>query len=186
MNRHAAHAALPLAATLLLLMLAAHPRLEARPTASVSGLKVVGNRVTDSAGRPLMLRGANRSGPEYACIQGWGIFDGPSDAASVQAMAAWGINYTRIPLNEDCWLGINGVDSAYGGASYRTAIAGYVNHLNLYGIYVELSLIWGAPGTNQGSYQPPAPAPDTSAACASSVARTVTPTRALLVGGSVR
>ena len=172
MNRHAAHAALPLAATLLLLMLAAHPRLEARPTASVSGLKVVGNRVTDSAGRPLMLRGANRSGPEYACIQGWGIFDGPSDAASVQAMAGWGINYTRIPLNEDCWLGINGVNPAYGGASYRSAIATYVDLLNLSGIYVELSLIWGAPGTNQATYQPPAPDQDHSPAFWTSVATT--------------
>jgi len=173
MNRRPAHAALPIAAAaLLLLMLAAPPRLETRPAASVSGLKVVGNRLTDSAGRPLMLRGANRSGPEYACIQGWGIFDGPSDAASVQAMAAWGINYTRIPLNEDCWLGINGVDSAYGGASYRTAIASYVNHLNLYGIYVELSLIWGAPGTNQATYQPPAPDQDHSPAFWTSVATT--------------
>src|SRR5207253_9403912 len=148
MNRHAAHAALPLAATLLLLMLAAHPRLEARPTASVSGLKVVGNRVTDSAGRPLMLRGANRSGPEYACIQGWGIFDGPSDAASVQAMAGWGINYTRIPLNEDCWLGINGVDPAYGGGSHRDAIASFVHPLHLSGIHRQLSLTPGAPRTH--------------------------------------
>ena len=29
--------------------------------------------------------GVNRSGMEFACIQGWGIFDGPSDAASVEA-----------------------------------------------------------------------------------------------------
>src|SRR5205823_2951902 len=55
---------------------------------AVNGLKVVGNRLADSAGRPLMLRGANRSGTEYACIQGWGIFDGPSDDASVQAIAS--------------------------------------------------------------------------------------------------
>src|SRR5207302_263155 len=83
--------------------------------------KVVGNRLADSAGRLLMLRGANRSGTEYACIQGWGIFDGPSDDASVQAMASWRLNYVRVPLNEDCWLGIDGVDPAYGGSSYRTA-----------------------------------------------------------------
>ena len=27
-------------------------------------------------------------------------------------MKAWNINAVRVPLNEDCWLGINGVASA--------------------------------------------------------------------------
>src|SRR5438309_7251315 len=170
MNRRPAHAALPIAATLLLLMLAAPTRLETRPTASVSGLKVVGNRVTDLAGRPLMLRGANRSGPEYACIQGWGIFDGPSDAASVQAMAGWGINYTRIPLNEDCWLGINGVDPAYGGANYRSAVRAYVNRLQAHGLAVILDLHWVAPGGQLALGQEQAPDADHAPAFWSSVA----------------
>ena len=46
---------------------------------------------------------------------GWGIFDGPAARRSVQAIAAWHVNAVRITLNEDCWLGINGVEAAYGG-----------------------------------------------------------------------
>ena len=43
------------------------------------------------------------------CVHGGQVFDGPADSTSVQAMAAWHINAVRVPLNEDCWLGINGV-----------------------------------------------------------------------------
>src|SRR2546427_6019816 len=43
------------------------------------------SRLVDSAGRPIRLRGVNRSGTEYACAQGWGMFDGPSDSASVRS-----------------------------------------------------------------------------------------------------
>jgi hypothetical protein len=76
------------------------------------------------------LLGVNRSGQEFKCIQqgsagslGWGIFDGPTDLASVQAIASWHANAVRVPLNEDCWLGINGVNPSYGGATYQAAIA---------------------------------------------------------------
>jgi len=105
----------------------------------------------------VILRGVNRSGTEYACIQGWGMFDGPSNAASVQAIASWDVNFVRVPLNEDCWLGINGVKRAYGGAAYRTAIVRYVKLLHRYGIYVELSLIWAAPGKYKATYQSGSP-----------------------------
>jgi len=146
--------------------------LNARPAGSLSGLRVVGNRVTDAAGTPLMLRGFNRSGTEYACIQGWGIFDGPSDLASVQAMRSWHANYVRLPLNEDCWLGINGVNPSYGGAAYQAAITSFVNLLNSNSMYVELSLIWGAPGTTPATTQPAAPDQDHSPAFWTSVATT--------------
>ncbi len=146
--------------------------LDTRPAASLTALRVVGNRITDAAGTPLMLRGFNRSGTEYACIQGWGIFDGPSDLASVQAMRSWRANYVRLPLNEDCWLGINGVSSGYGGASYRTAIIDFVNLLNSNSMYVELSLIWGAPGTTPATSQPAAPDREHSPAFWTSVATT--------------
>jgi endoglucanase len=75
--------------------------------------------LVDGAGHPIRLLGVDRSGTEYACAQGWGIFDGPSDAASVAAISSWDTNAVRVPLNEDCWLGINGVSSAYGGAAYE-------------------------------------------------------------------
>jgi len=85
------------------------------------GIRVLGNRLVDGNGAPIQLRGVNRSGTEYACVQGLGIFDGPSNAASVKAIASWRVNIVRVPLNEDCWLGINGVDPQYGGAAYRKA-----------------------------------------------------------------
>src|SRR5579884_1092780 len=87
-------------------------------SASARGLHVSGNRLLGASAQPVALHGVNRSGTEYACIQGWGMFDGPNTAASVRAMASWHINFVRVPLNEDCWLGINGVKPAYAGANY--------------------------------------------------------------------
>src|SRR6476620_7567386 len=109
---------------------------------SLPALHVSGKRLLDSNGHVVHLRGVNRSGSEYACIQGWGIFDGPSNAASVKAIASWHVNAVRIPLNEDCWLGINGVKPEYAGARYRKAIVDYVRLLHSYGMYAELSLMW--------------------------------------------
>jgi len=63
-------------------------------------LHVAGNRLVNSRGRPVLLHGVNRSGTEFLCVQGHGIFDGPTDQASISAMKAWGINAVRIPLNE--------------------------------------------------------------------------------------
>ena len=144
------------AVALLALPISGSVHIDARAAVALNGLKVTGNRITDASGKPVMLRGVNRSGTEYACQQGWGIFDGPSDSPSVVAMTTWHINYVRVLLNEDCWLGIN-VPTTYRGAVYRTAIENYVTLLNSNGIYVELSLIFGAPGGNQASFQPDAP-----------------------------
>jgi endoglucanase len=141
-------------------------------TASRRGLHVVRAHLRDSRGRTVILRGVDRSGTEYACVQGWGIFDGPSNPASVQAIASWQVNFVRVPLNEDCWLGINGVKRAYGGAAYRKAIVGYVNLLNRHGMYVELSLIWAAPGKHKATYQPGAPDEDHAPKVWTSLART--------------
>ena len=136
------------------------------------GLHVVGNKLLDAKGRNVHFRGVNRSGTEYACIQGWGIFDGPNGAKSIRAIAAWHVNAVRIPLNEQCWLGINGVKPAYGGASYRQAIVRYVNLLHRHNMYAELSLMWAAPGTTKATYQPAAPDADHSPAFWSSLAAT--------------
>jgi hypothetical protein len=130
------------------------------PSAAQAALHVSGNRLVDGAGNPVALHGVNRSGTEYACIQGWGMFDGPNDAASVGAMAAWHINFVRVLINEDCWLGINRVKRAYAGAAYRRAVIRYVNLLHRYGMYVEVSLIWAAPGHRRATDQPVAPDED--------------------------
>src|SRR5947207_1314213 len=118
-------------------------------TAQAAGLsvRIVGNHFVDGSGRPVRLLGVNRSGSEYACMANWAVFDGPSDAASIAAMASWNIDAVRVPLNEDCWLGINGAPAAFGGANYRNAIAGYVTRLHAAGIYAIVDLHWNAQGS---------------------------------------
>jgi endoglucanase len=138
---------------------------------TVNGLHVAGNRLLNDGDKSVSLRGVNRSGTEYACIQGFGIFDGPSNDASVQAIASWHVNFVRVLLNEDCWLGINGVKPAYGGKNYRRAIVNYVRLLHHYGIFAEVSLIWAAPGHTRATYQPRAPDEDHSPAVWAGMAR---------------
>jgi hypothetical protein len=147
-------------------MLAPAQAIAATPLA----IGVSGNHLVNGSGAVIRLLGVNRSGTEYACIQGWGIFDGPNDATSVAAMAAWHINAVRIPLNEDCWLNINGVKPAYGGANYQSAIQSYVSLLHQYGIYAILELHWNAPGTTQATGQRVMPDADHSVTFWNSVA----------------
>jgi hypothetical protein len=142
----------------------------AKPHAT--GLHVADNRLLDARGHVVHLHGVNRSGTEYACVQGWGMFDGPASDASVASLASWHANIVRIPLNEDCWLGINGVKRAYSGRNYVRAIVHYVRLLHRHGMYAELSLIWAAPGHYRATYQPGAPDEDHSPALWASLART--------------
>jgi endoglucanase len=111
-------------------------------TSTAPQLHVSGNQLVNASGSPVVLHGVDRSGTEYACVQGWGIFDGPSDQASITAMKAWGVNAVRIPLNEACWNSESYVDSAYAGANYQTAIENFVNLLNDNGIVAILDLHW--------------------------------------------
>jgi hypothetical protein len=142
------------------------------PAGGLNGLHVSGNRFVDNNGNVVQLHGVNFSGPEYACVQGWGIFDGPSDQTMVSALKSWHVNIVRLPLNEDCWLNINGMTAAYAGANYQNAIVSFVNLLHQNGMYAELSLIWGAPGTYQATYQPGGPDEDHSPAFWASLAAT--------------
>src|SRR5215216_5343974 len=93
----------------------------AAPAQSVFGLHASGNQILNGDGQPVRLRGVNRTSGEYACIQNWGIFEGPTDDTAIQAMLAWKINAVRIPLNEDCWLDVNtgGISRSYVDTSYR-------------------------------------------------------------------
>lgn len=130
---------------------------------------VTGPRLVGSSGQPLDLLGVNRSGTEYACAQGWGIFDGPTGPTAVAAMKTWDIDAVRVPLNEDCWLGIN-VPPAFSGVTYRSAIHHYVTELNSAGMDVILDLHWSAPGTQKALGQQLMPDEDHSVAFWSSVA----------------
>jgi hypothetical protein len=136
---------------------------------STLSIHVQGNQLVNSAGNVVTLHGVDRSGSEYMCVQGTGdVFDGPSDAASVAAMASSDINAVRVPLNEDCWLGINGASP--GGAPYQTAIENYVSLLNSYGLYAILDLHWSAPGATLATGQEPMPDQGNSPAFWTSVA----------------
>lgn len=135
------------------------------------GLRVSGNRLLDADGRPLHVAGINRSGSEYACVQGRGIFDGPVDDASISVMAAWGINAVRIPLNEDCWLGRGRFDSRLIGAPYRRAIHAFVNRLLAHRLDVILDLQWIAPPGQRALRLQPAPDAAHAAQFWTSVAR---------------
>lgn len=141
-------------------------------TKRLGGLHVSGNRIVDRDGRQVVFQGVNRSGNEYACVQGWGIFDGPKTASSVAAISRWHVNAVRVLVNEDCWLGINGIKPQYAGANYRRAIVDYVQLLHRYRMYAEVSLIWAAPGADRATYQPAAPDEDHAPAAWASMAAT--------------
>jgi endoglucanase len=150
---------------------AAGPAGSASAKRPAPAVHVKGNRLVNGSGRTIRLLGVDRSGTEYACVQGWGIFDGPSSATSIDAIRAWHVNAVRVPLNEDCWLGINGVKENFAGAAYRQAIKQYVKSLNAAGLVAVLDLHWSAPGAEPASGQQVMADASHSVAFWSSVAR---------------
>ena len=124
------------------------PRSPAASAARVRRLAIAvrGDRLVDGAGRTVVLHGVNRSGSQYMCVLGRGVFDGPADTTSVAAISSWHVNAVRVPVNEDCWLAINGVRGAYAGVPYRAAVERYIAELNDAGIYAIIDVHWSAPG----------------------------------------
>jgi hypothetical protein len=114
---------------------------------------VRGNRLVDAVtGQAFAPRGANWPSFGYACsppngMPGWGYSNEGADAATASAMAAWNINAVRIPLNQDCWLGDDGLPSNPGGtaAGYRNAVKGFTDALEGAGIVPILDLHWSGP-----------------------------------------
>lgn len=123
-------------------------------------ISVSGNHFADASGGAVILRGANTSGTEYACVSEDSIFDGKQEAsaASIAAMRSWGFNAARVQLNESCWLGVQGVRKNVSGAAYQRAIGKYVDALIAAGMYVILSLHWSSTGgSQQAAGQEPMP-----------------------------
>jgi hypothetical protein len=147
---------------------AAHAATSAAPLLAVQGNQLVDTRF--SPPQHIQLHGVDRSGTEYQCVHNVGIFDPTSlDSldptvldASIQAIKLWHLNAVRVPLNEDCWLGINRVNPAYSGSNYQHAITTYVNHLNANGLVAILDLHWSAPGKRKAMGQEPMPDRDHS------------------------
>ncbi len=130
------------------------------------------NHLVNGAGEVVRLLGVDRSGAEYECMYSSQIFDGPSNGASAAAIAAWHANAVRVPLNEDCWLGINGAFKGAAGVAYRRAIERYVTVLEAHGLYVILDLHWAAPGSHPAESQWPMADTDHAPAFWRSVAAT--------------
>jgi endoglucanase len=116
-----------------------------RPDAAVAPapqLHVSSNQLVNANGQAVVLHGVDRSGGEFSCVHGTGIWDGPMDQAAVTAMRSWGVNAVRVPLNEACWNGQSYVQAAYRGVRYRDAVEAYVRLLNRNGIVAILDLHW--------------------------------------------
>jgi hypothetical protein len=111
-------------------------------TGTVPKLHVSGNKLVDASGKTVVLRGVNRSGGEFMCIQGYGIWDGAVDDTATAAIASWNAKAVRVPLNEDCWLGQSWVNSAYAGANYQAAVKAYVATLEAHGLVPILEPHW--------------------------------------------
>ncbi|MGQ4336323.1 cellulase family glycosylhydrolase, partial [Streptomyces hayashii] len=109
---------------------------------SPPALHVSGNKLVDADGKNRRLLGVNRSGGEFMCVQGRGIWDGPVDDAAVKAIADWKVNTVRIPLNEECWLGLANIDPAYGGARYVDAVKQLVARVEAHGMTPIVELHW--------------------------------------------
>jgi len=124
-------------------------------SASALSIQVSGNHLINQNGETVHLIGFGAMGSELTCVTSSSAsFDDPNALTTTpRNMKAWGaaVNIARIPLNEDCWLGINGV--ARGGTAYQNDIIAFVNNLHGSGMYAELDLHWNAPGTTLASGQ---------------------------------
>ncbi len=115
-------------------------------------LAVVNGRLVDGAGNAVQLRGTNRAVFESRCVyDSTGVADGPTDQASINAMLSWKINVVRVTINEDCWLGINGLPADGNAAGYRQAVLSYIGLLRRNGLYAMPVVEVDAPGTQKAT-----------------------------------
>jgi hypothetical protein len=170
----------------------------ATATGNATDLSIRGNKFLDEDGDPFRFLGVNLSSAEFSCVEptygntyrtSTGVWALPTGNAAIAAMASWHMNAVRIPLNEDCWLGINPVRRGESSVSrirgraarkagralarrYRKAIVQVVNRIHANGMVVVLDLHWNAPGKTLAALQYPLPDRDHSPAFWRSVART--------------
>jgi endoglucanase len=164
------------------------PARAAKLSAKVSlSIKIVGNHFVNGSGHRIRLLGVNHTSAEYGCVDGFGYDDGHFNNADAAAIASWGANAVRVPLNEDCWLGINGQPNSNEGADphltqagYHREIKNYVADLNKHGLYAILDLHWTAPGNQVALEQQPMPDQDHSPAFWRSLASTFKTNRAVV------
>lgn len=89
-------------------------------------LRLSGNHLVDASGGTLRLFAVHLPGSEYTCVSPLyapdykGYFVTPVDDHAMDLIRGWHVNAVRIPLNEQCWLGVNPVKQ-FGGPNYRVA-----------------------------------------------------------------
>jgi endoglucanase len=122
----------------------------------------LGYEHTVTQGESVVLRGINVSGSEYSCLGNgkdngsptvWDSSNLPANTSDYQTVINgmiddWHANVVRIPLNEDCWLGVPTSDqpTMLYGSSYITPIVDFVNAANASGMVAELDLhVGGGP-----------------------------------------
>ncbi|GAA0558327.1 hypothetical protein GCM10010172_46720 [Paractinoplanes ferrugineus] len=137
------------------------------PPAPIDAVAVKDNQFVDRAGKVLRLRGFNVSGAEYSCLEGAGFFDTPDgrapDDRQIAAMRAWGrADAVRIPLNEQCWLGLPAAPADFAGQKYRDEVRAFVRRLNAYGFVAVLDLHRSSPGDGKPAQQEQMPDRDHS------------------------
>lgn len=144
---------------MLLFSIAAIPASSAPPVLTVDGHRIV----DATSGREFVPHGVNWPSFEYACQQGWGYSNAGARPETASAMLEWNINTVRIPLNQDCWLGEDGLpDSQLFGPTltsggYRNAVESFVGDLTDAGIAVIVDLHWSAPPGYQADGLRPMP-----------------------------
>ena len=102
---------------------------------------ISGNHFIDSTGQPVTLRGASRWSLEFSC-QG----DHHFATTDFQAMASWGMNAVRIPLNSTYWL--SGDGHGCRAQQYHTTVANAVKNAESVGLFVLLVGQWSVNRSN--------------------------------------
>ncbi len=156
---HRSHRALHRLLPALLVAVSGWTVLAALPAAPAGAttlsIRIVGNHFVNGAGQTVRLLGVNAPSTEYDCL--YGAFAQTGLVTSAPAIAGWHADAVRVPLNEDCWLGINPVSGQLSAATYRQKVTSWVNSINAAGLYAILDLHWSAPGTESATSQQPMP-----------------------------
>ena len=99
-------------------------------------LKVVGTKVVNSKGKPVLLRGVNAASMEFTS-------DGQGHILQTvnTAIHDWHVNIIRLPLTQDRWFGKSS-EQKDGGAAYRGLVGQIVDLCATNRCYIILDLHW--------------------------------------------
>ncbi len=99
-------------------------------------LKIVGTKILNSKGKPVLLRGVNAASLEWSSDGQGQILRSVSTA-----IHDWHVNIIRLPLSQDRWFG-KAPEQVDGGAAYRQLIHEVVDACATNQCYIILDLHW--------------------------------------------